>query len=232
MTIDSNPGGNADSRVLPNSINIAEFMRMLAHELGNPVASIRMSSEMMLGELPNDIREQLSQIVFDEAIRLETLIEGAVYYATLQQGTPLHLEIEPLLQAAYQQIDSSASLASRLEPSAPRMINGDAAQLTRLFREILANAVQAGASEIKLDVVSRGDESIFTVVDNGEGIPGDKLSVVSTPFYSSRDGQLGLGLPIARKIAEQHGGTIDIAPSASGGTAVTLALPSARPHDH
>lgn len=232
MNVDSTSESMASPRLHSNSINIAEFMRMLAHELGNPVASIRMSAEMMLGELPNDIRDQLSQIVFDEAIRLETLIEGAVYYSTLQAGSPLRLDVEPLIQAAIQQVDGSPELQSEIDPDGPRAISGDATQLTRLLREVLTNAVQAGATEIKVHVASRGDESIFTVEDNGEGIPDDKLSVVSAPFYSSRDGQLGLGLPIARKIAEQHGGSIDIGSSASGGTSVTLALPSARPHPH
>lgn len=225
---------NMDSTPQPvvESFNIGEFMRMLAHELGNPVASIRMSAEMLVGDLPPDIREQLSQIVFDEALRLEALIESAVFFTTLQPGAPLQLEVEPLIGAAVRQVENADDISPQFEADASRTITGDAGQLTRMFRELIANAVQSGASQVDLNVAGTPHESIFTLRDNGEGIANDKVSVIFTPFYTSRDGQLGLGLPIARKIAEQHGGSIAIAPAENGGTIVTLSLPSARPLPH
>ena len=226
MTMDSTP------RQVAETFNIGEFMRLLAHELGNPVASIRMSAEMLVGDLPNDIRDQLSQIVFDEALRLEALIESAVFYTTLQQGAPLQLEVEPLLGAAIRQVEGAENVSPRFEPDAARTITGDAGQLTRMFRELVSNAVQCGSSQVDLSVAGNAEESIFTLRDNGDGIANDKLSVIFTPFYTTRDGRLGLGLPIARKIAEQHGGSIAVAPADNGGTIVTLSLPSARPLPH
>jgi signal transduction histidine kinase len=187
---------------------------------------------MLVGDLPSDIRDQLSQIVFDEALRLEALIESAVFYTTLQQGAPLQLEVEPLLGAALRQVEGAEDITPTFDDTAPRTISGDAGQLTRMFREVIANAVQCGSTSVDLQVAGDGEESIFTLRDNGEGIANDKLSVIFTPFYTTRDGRLGLGLPIARKIAEQHGGSIVVAPADNGGTIVTLSLPSARPLPH
>jgi two-component system, NtrC family, sensor histidine kinase HydH len=232
MNLDSTPQSPQTTQRSVEPFNIGEFMRLLAHELGNPVASIRMSAEMMVGDLPDDIRGQLSQIVFDEALRLEALIESAVFYTTLQPGTPLQVEVEPLLNSAVQQIETEVPIAVEIDERTPRTVCGDASQLTRMFREVIANAVESGATEVKVRAAENDLESIFTVEDNGEGIPRDKLSVIFIPFYTSRDGQLGLGLCIARKIAELNNGSITVAPAESGGTIVTLSLPSARPLPH
>jgi len=65
---------------------------------------------------------------------------------------------------------------------------------------------------------------VIRIVDNGEGIPNDRLERISDPFYTSRDGRLGLGLTIAKRVAELHYGSIEIASAAPSGTVVTIRL--------
>lgn len=207
-----------------HAISLMSFMRHLAHELGNPVASIRMSAEMLLGDFPREMHHELFQIVMSESLRLESLIESAVYFSSIGAPTRHESEIASLVESAMKQ--GGIAIPINVSPAeGSETIAGDASQLARLLREIFQNAVQAGCSSIALTLRTEQNGVTLTIVDDGDGIPPEKLAQVFNPFYSSRDGQLGLGLNIARRIAELHAGTIDVAAADSGGTSVTIRLP-------
>ena len=214
----------ADGRVDVRPVELHFFMRHLAHELGNPVASIRMSAEMLLGGFPPEMHQELFQIIMSEALRLESLIESAVYFAAIGSPKSQDLDLRALIDAAIRQeeVETPVNVHSTLNDTPVR---ADLGQMARLFREIIGNAAQSGATVIDITLSNDGDVTVIQVKDDGEGIPEERRATVFDPFYTARDGRLGLGLTIAKRIAELHHGSLAIDGVTPSGTTVTLRLP-------
>ncbi len=210
----------ADDRLL----TLGSFMRHLAHELGNPVASIRMSAEMLIGDFPPEMHQELFQIIMSESIRLESLIERSVYFSAIPAPVPLESELAGLVEAAVKQGEIAIPITLQSASDHP-MIHVDPSQFARVFREIFQNAVQAGAETIEVIVRNEGEFIEISIVDDGQGIAEGKLPAVITPFHTSRDGQLGVGLNIVQRIVGLHHGTIKIAAAEPKGAAVTIRFP-------
>ncbi len=210
----------APDRLLPLNL----FMRHLAHELGNPVASIRMSAEMLVGDFPPEMHQELFQIIMSESVRLEMLIERAVYFSAIGVPTRIETELAGLVESAVKQGEITIPVELH-GASSGEIIQVDASQFARLFREILQNAMQSGASRADVTLRNEGALREITIVDDGQGIARDKFPAVMTPFYSSRDGQLGVGLNIVQRILDLHHGSIEIAGAEPKGTTVTIRFP-------
>jgi signal transduction histidine kinase len=213
-----------DQQTRDRSLPLTFFMRHLAHELGNPVASIRMSAEMLIGDFPQEMHQELFQIIMSESLRLESLIESAVYFSSLGAPAQHEIEFSALIDSAVKQGEITIPVRVHSEIDSDVII-GDASQFARLFREIFRNAMQAGGETINVTLRNEGDLLLITIVDDGSGIVDEKFPVVFDPFYTSRDGQLGLGLNIVRRIVELHRGTVEISRAEPSGTAVTIRLP-------
>jgi len=111
----------------------------------------------------------------------------------------------------------------------PVELHGDAPALEQLFLNLLFNASEAlrpdGRARVELE---RGaDVAVVKVIDSGVGIQPDALALLGTPFYSTKQGGTGLGLPIARRIAAAHGGDLQVESTPGQGTTVTVRLPVA-----
>ncbi len=214
----------ADETIREPGVTLRSFMRHLAHELGNPVASIRMSGEMLLGDYPAEMHQELFQIIMSEALRLETLIESAVYFCSIAPPNPQEVELASIIQSALRQGEAPIQLDLQTDLACDT-INADPGELTRTLREIFLNAEQAEATTLTVAARPDGDDVVITVTDNGQGVPAAKLPKLLEPFYTMREGHLGLGLCIAKRIVDLHHGTIDIGPAAARGMMVTVRFP-------
>jgi signal transduction histidine kinase len=206
--------------------NLASFMRLLAHELGNPVATIRMSAEMLQSSVPPEMHQQLSSMILEEAIHLEELIERALFYASIGTPTPVDVDVPHLLESIAQQFPSAP--LSVMNSAGPLHLVADPGQLGRMLSEAISNAIDSGASSIELSAVPDGESIVFTVADDGEGVGAEAASRVFDPFYTTREGKLGLGLTIARRIAALHGGSAEARPGDSSGVEVSYRIPKNR----
>lgn len=206
---------------------IGEFMRHFAHELGNPVAAIKMSSEMLQGDLPDDVRTQLMEIVTEEIGRLEMLIERAAFLTNMGAPALQESEVARIVEAAVEQTRERCGEVAigSLSIDDGLTVAADAGLMVRVFREILENAVQAGATQIDIIADSGFGGCTIVVKDDGEGVENDVNSRIFEPFYTTRDGRLGVGLNIARAIAESHGGSLDLRNESHQGAQFVLHLP-------
>src|SRR5262249_54159539 len=125
--------------------------------------------------------------------------------------------------------ESTLDVATVVEE--PLRVNGDAAALEELFTNLLLNAAQSLGAGGRTRVSTGSDNGtvVVTVSDNGRGIAAEDLDRVLEPFYTTRPGGTGLGLPIARQLAVAHGGDLRVESAVGVGTTVTIRLPRARP---
>lgn len=216
------------------------FIADASHELRTPIAVIQANAEALLrGARPED-REALADIAAD-AQHMGRLVSDLLTLAEADRGT---LEVRRVPLDLYDVLASAARAGRRLaeerglEFAAEPVhvaVSGDADRLRELVLILLDNATKYTESpgKIRLSAAASDGRAYVTVEDTGIGIPKEHLSRVFERFYrvdkarSRAMGGLGLGLSIARTIAEAHGGSIDIASEPGRGTRVRVTLPAA-----
>jgi two-component system sensor histidine kinase HydH len=212
---------------------LGEMAAGMAHEVKNPLAAIRCSAQMLTGRLSGKEAE-LAQIVVNEVDRLNRVVNEFLDYAR-----PAPLKREPVLLSAL--LDSCLELLApvvkqagvavrRAYPEHEHQVDADPGRLRQVFLNLLLNAAQAtgtteGNREVVLELGQEGGSTLLSIRDTGPGISPDKLRQVFEPFYSTKPGGTGLGLPIAQRIVTEHGGRLLIESTSGKGTTATVILP-------
>lgn len=216
-----------------------DFMGAFAHELKTPMTGILGYADLLRTVQPDPAEQrEAAGAIFHEARRLGALSEKLLQLLHLDEE-PLRLAPVRLDRAAAQAVRSAAPVLARCGGATVRVqagderVNGDEDLLADLLLNLLTNAAKADpGGELQLTVRRFGPEVRVTVQDHGCGIPADQLARVTEPFYmvdksrARRQGGSGLGLTLCRRIAEAHGGTLQIASTERVGTTVTLRLPA------
>ncbi len=205
---------------------LGEMSSVLAHELRNPLASLKGHAQLLAERLPEESRERrkADRIVM-EAERLEALSTDLLDFS--RTGPIDRQDADPavLLQAAAESVDASrVTLATSL---APRRWPLDADRMAQVLTNLLANALQASADGGRVEArVEAEDESlVFAIRDHGRGIPAGDEARIFEPFYTTRTSGTGLGLAVAQRIVEMHGGTIVATNAPDGGALLRVAIP-------
>jgi two-component system sensor histidine kinase HydH len=207
---------------------LGEMSSVIAHELRNPLASLKGNAQLLAERLPPDGRERKkAERIVLEAQRLETLSGELLDFS--RSGPIDRRDTDPaaLLRAAAEGADASRVVLS-LE-RAPARFPLDAPRVRQALTNLLANAVQASpeGSPATARVAMEGDRLVFTVSDRGPGIPPGDLERIFEPFYTTRPTGTGLGLAVAQRIVQMHGGTLTAANEPGGGATFRMAIPRA-----
>lgn len=213
---------------------VGEFATSLAHEIRNPLTSVRLllqkakarSEDAKYAELITTALSMLDGLNRTVSGALSVARSGLVRAETIDLRAPL----EAAMRTAEAEFQRRGAQLELMESGAPVPVHGDPAALERLFLNLLLNAAQAlgkgGRGSVGLDVA--GDFTTVSIFDDGPGIPEDDLERVFEPFYSTRAEGTGLGLAIARQIVTAHGGELSIASEEGHGTDVRIKLSLAR----
>jgi nitrogen fixation/metabolism regulation signal transduction histidine kinase len=205
-------------------------IRTLSHEINNslaPIASLARSARLMAGDPEHAGRLDAALDVIEErSNHLKEFLEGYARFARLPQPAPREVEWQGFLAELRQVV------AFELEAEPPTVPGWfDAAQVQQALINLLKNAHESGGppQEVKLAVDALGDGGVrFRVLDRGSGMTDEVMRQALLPFYSSKPGGSGLGLPLCREIVEAHGGRLRIERRPGGGTAVICWLPGSR----
>ncbi|MBA8889758.1 nitrogen fixation/metabolism regulation signal transduction histidine kinase [Dokdonella fugitiva] len=202
-----------------------KVIRVISHEINNSLGPIRSLSHSgrELARLGDAVRLGIVFDTIEERTRhLEGFISGYARFAKLPLPRPERIEWAPFLAALARHYPFHASGAP---PAQPGWF--DRAQIEQVLINLLKNAHEAGGSgdAVELGVSQGARETRIEVVDRGSGMSETVLANALLPFYSTKRAGSGLGLALAREIAEAHGGRVQLANRAGGGLAVTLILP-------
>jgi signal transduction histidine kinase len=212
---------------------LGEFAAGIAHEIRNPLSSMRMTLQLVAEGLKGKDAEDV-QVVLDEVRRLEASVEELLLYASEPRIARAPVGLAGLAREAARVLERQAAhLGVVLEveeaAGAPQAM-GDAARLRTCATNLLLNALQASprGGHVRARVSGGQGTAVLEVADEGPGIPPEVGERVYEPFFSGRPGGTGLGLAVTRRIAEAHGGRISYR-SGAAGTVFRLEVPAVLP---
>ncbi|TWT80930.1 Sporulation kinase D [Planctomycetes bacterium CA13] len=216
---------------------LAELAGSLAHEIKNPLSVIHMNIDLLsedLTEIESPIRRRSLDrvdIVRQQCERMEALLRDFLRYARLRDidlvPGSLNDQIETVLRAYQAQADrEDIDIEKYLDPDLPAiLLHSDSLQaaLMNLVKNAL-EAMEPGGQLWARTYATRTGVAL-DLIDNGSGVDDNTVLHMFEPFYSTKDGGSGLGLPTARKIIEAHGGRISVQSEVSRGTKFVLEFP-------
>lgn len=209
-----------------------QLLRDVSHELRSPLARLRIA--LALAERANpEEREKLWPRLTRECDRLEALISEILVLARVDADNASAEEVD--LNALLATLQKDAQLSSpeqtvRLQAEPHLNLKGWPTMIERAVDNLLRNAQRFNPSDqpIELQASRQGERIVISVRDHGQGVQAEHLSQLGEPFYRA-PGQTaaghGLGLAIAKRAAERHGGTLTLANHAQGGFVASLELP-------
>jgi PAS domain S-box-containing protein len=224
---------------------VAELSSSLAHEIKNPLASIRSSVEQLARSSRSNADEKfLSNLIVRESDRLSRLLSEFLDFARVRvtecRPMDLHAVAEAAIRLVRQHPDCGREVRITLEGSATPM-EGDEDLLHRVVSNLVLNAVQAAGKGAAVTVRTgragtgevpggAGIENpvALRVTDNGPGIPDELQERLFEPFATGRVGGTGLGLAIVQRAVEAHRGLVLVDSQAGRGTTFTVYFPAAR----
>jgi signal transduction histidine kinase len=220
----------------------ADFVSLVSHELRSPMAAVIGAARTLEGrwrELTVDQRESFLALIGDETTRLASLISDVLDTSRIEAGTFSFSFSDVDVGKIVEEVVSAAAVGQdevqvRAEVDALPHIRGDRERLRQVLQNLIDNAVKYSPANGHVDVSARSENGVvrIDVRDEGPGIPLEDQRLIFEKFGRSNPGGAkpgtGLGLFIARSIAEAHGGALRVDSEPDAGSIFTLELPVER----
>ncbi len=205
----------------------------LAHELRNPLGTIKASAEMLDRNLPqsDEIARELAGYISSEVDRTNSLVSRFLDFARPLELRSAEADLERVIGSAVSATRRDAEKSGIFLVNAPAEIPVsffmDAELMERVFVNLIMNAIQASAPGGTVTVQSRKTDqtAVVTVEDHGAGIQPESMESIFNPFFTTKSDGTGLGLAIVAKIVDEHGGTINVQSTPGQKTIFTVTLP-------
>jgi two-component system sensor histidine kinase PilS (NtrC family) len=214
---------------------IGELAAGLAHEVGNPLAAISGSVQMLSARLPDDDgQRKLFDIIHRESQRLDRTIKGFLRFARPRERSTTRFDVAALLTESTELLRNSEEATGRhrfelaLDPPAAEL-SGDRDQISQIFWNLARNALRAMPEGGLLAVRGRllADRYRIEFEDTGRGMSEEQRTRLFEPFRSSFDAGTGIGMAIVYRIVQEHGGRIEVHSQPGRGTRIDIDLPLA-----
>ena len=215
---------------------LGELAAGLAHEIRNPLAGIAGVLDIVSRDLPPDsVARDVIQDAKQEAVQINRILTELLDTArpkppqlrvTDLASTAEHAVLFARQQAVTKRITIEFAIKDALPP-----VEHDPNQINQVLLNLLLNAIQSmdkpGTIRVTLD--RDEDVAVISVSDEGKGIAPENLSHIFRPFFTTKGRGTGLGLSLARRMVESHGGSITVSSEVGSGTLFEVRLPIARP---
>jgi two-component system, NtrC family, sensor histidine kinase HydH len=205
----------------------------LAHEIRNPLASIKGSAEILADDFPpENPKHRLLRVLVDESARLNHVLTRFLAFARPRplerQEFSMEEEIAGVVSLLQAQKEgrSVRFVTTPAATPAPR-VRGDREQLRQVLLNVLLNACQAAGEQGEVRIACDSAEGMLRirVHDSGPGFTKEALADAFTPFFTTKEQGTGLGLAVSHRIVESHGGTIRASNQLEGGGLIEIMIP-------
>ncbi len=247
-----------EKRRLDRLASLGEMAANVAHEVRNPLASIKTSIQMLVDDLADDdeqgglqeapsrveLAQESTTVMLKEVERLDAIVRDMLLFAKPRQLHRSTCNIialsDHVLQLMHKNCVDAQVQIHRVYENVPALWV-DVGQMEQVLFNLYTNALQAMPEGGELTITCRVVEQVaeqrrkqttelqqqlaITVTDTGIGISSDALKRIFQPFFTTKAHGIGLGLPITRRLIEDHGGTLHVESQLGKGTAMTMYLP-------
>ena len=220
----------AEAATLATAVELASAV---AHNLRNPLASIRVSAEMQQQpDVPLQEAVEHSQDITQAVDRADRWISELVRVSQVHSLTPEPVPVAPLVQGCLHEMQSEFKrhrIDLRVADGPDVRVVAHPAMLRQIILSVIANAVDAmgQGGELTVSWQQQGQEAVLTLSDNGTGLSEEARQRLFRPFFSTKSGGLGIGLALVKRMVEQWQGSVALVAVAPHGTSVEIRLPVA-----
>lgn len=223
------------SESLRRSERLAALGRLsagIAHEIRNPLGSIKGAVEILTSDLPpGNPKEEFARIVQKEVQRINRLIEDFLRFARPPEPRVSRVKLSDLVSSVVRLIEGQASRQRvRIECRGQELeLTADEDQLRQVVLNLCMNGLEAmpegGRLRIDFHLAGDGKSCILRVSDTGPGVPRRELEHIFDPFYTTKPHGSGLGLSICHQLVRNHGGELEVEEAPGGGLTFVARLP-------
>ena len=221
---------------------IGELAAGVAHEIRNPLSSIKGFARFLAHSLSDRTREkEYAEIMVKEVDRINSVVNDLLTFARPLEPELASTDLFKLIEHTVRLLETDArsrniKIRSKINPDFNSLLL-DANQITQALLNLMLNALQevddGGTVAVGANINESGTRLHIWVEDDGPGIPNDKKKKIFDPFFTTRKKGTGLGLAIVNKIVENHSGELQVEsplPGKTGGSRFIITLPVASPH--
>jgi signal transduction histidine kinase len=213
---------------------LGQFAAGIAHELRNPLGTIRMRTQMWQRSSDPEAAKRSSAVILEEIDRLDTIISRLLYFAR-----PIQLQLQAIsldelcasTATTWAEKEAARSFQIVCNAASHGIVTADRSQLLQVLDNLMENAVHSASHSSLQDgvvTISTAHENDFAridIMDNGRGFTPAALRHAMDPFYTTKDNGTGLGLSISFEIVQAHGGELILSNREGGGAVASLRLP-------
>jgi len=213
---------------------LGELSAGMAHEIRNPLGSIRGTAEILQeGFDPEDKRYEFARILVQEVDRLNGVVQDFLTFSRPEPPEEKFFQPQEVLEEVVYLVQQSArkqQVELRLEIEETPPLCGHREQLKQVFLNLMLNALQVmpEGGALTVDVKAGDAATVIRFCDSGPGIPDEVRERIFNPFFTTRSEGTGLGLAITQRIVTAHKGTIEIEQTSEQGTVFKLTLPRSK----
>ncbi len=210
---------------------IEDLSETLAHEVRNPLHSIRMATTYLKQNFEGELITEFLSVIEEEIKRLQNLTNVFLDFSHPAPVVKEPIDINRLIKSTLELISDEAEadnikVCSALDIELPP-VTSDAAQIKQALLYLLTNALEASGSGGTVEVGSKKEESfaLITVQDSGPGMSSETIKNIFKPFFTTKTRGPGLGLTIVQRIVEEHDGSVSVENIKDGGALFSIHLP-------
>ncbi len=214
---------------------IGQMAANVAHEIRNPLLAVGGFARQLHEDMsPDDPKREYTGIILEEVTRLEQILREQLTLERHLVPVLAPVDINQILRdvrklLSHGLLSSQTRLVGELATGLPFTM-GDANQLKQAFLNIINNGIQSmpDGGTIEVTTAQSGGSIVVSIEDTGPGIPGEVMSKLFVPFFTTRKTGSGLGLAVTKRIIENHGGDIEVVSEVGKGTKFNVSLPIVR----
>ena len=214
-----------------------EVAKRLAHEIRNPLTPIQLSAERLAWKLQDKLGEQDAQIlarstdtIIKQVAAMKEMVEAFRNYARAPALKLEKQDLNKIIEEVLLLYEAGACTFDAVFSNIPAVMYADTTAMRQVLHNIFKNAAEAAEEaaqpEVHIHTDNTDGQITLTVANNGKSFGKDMLANAFEPYVTDKPTGTGLGLPVVKKIVEEHGGRIALSNPAEGGASVKITLPA------
>lgn len=214
-----------------------EVAKRLAHEIRNPLTPIQLSAERLAWKLQDKLGEQDAQIlarstdtIIKQVAAMKEMVEAFRNYARAPSLKLEKQDLNKIIEEVLLLYEAGACTFDAVFSNIPAVMYADATAMRQVLHNIFKNAAEAAEEaaqpQVHIHTANADGKITLTVTNNGKSFSKDMLANAFEPYVTDKPTGTGLGLPVVKKIVEEHGGRIALSNPAEGGASVKITLPA------